>query len=326
MNANIEARIQSALADVAKRGKPDNIYFVGCGGSFAQMNVPKYAFDRESKTIAIDSFSSAEFIARNSPRVGKTTVVILCSKSGDTPETAAAAKYASDRGAYTIGLTVEENSPLAKAVHTRVDYDAVPDAGTPDAAAAVLLRIGFGILAQHDANTKLGGLLDGLKQMPKVVEAIQQQHRQKALDWGQARKREPVIYTMASGANYGVAYLWAICILQEMQWINSQAIHSGEYFHGPFEITDFDVPFMVLKGVGDTRKIDQRALDFANKFSDKILEIDASEFAFDGIDEGVREYLTPLVFLPLLRIYANALADARGHPLTVRRYMWKMDY
>jgi fructoselysine-6-P-deglycase FrlB-like protein len=28
----------------------------------------------------------------------------------------------------------------------------------------------------------------------------------------------------------------------------------------------------------------------------------------------------------VFRTYAEALADARCHPLTVRRYMWKLEY
>ena len=49
---------------------------------------------------------------------------------------------------------------------------------------------------------------------------------------------------------------------EEMQWIHSSAIHSGEYFHGPFEITDKDVPFIMMMSTGRTRALDQRALDF----------------------------------------------------------------
>ncbi|MER9947305.1 SIS domain-containing protein [Mesorhizobium sp. M0047] len=326
MTSPIEAAIQAALADIQARGKPDNVYLVACGGSFSQMNVAKYAMEREAKTIAADAYNSAEFIARNSARLSRSSVVILCSKSGDTPETVAAAQYAKERGAYTIGLTIKGDSPLAQAVDARVDYDATPDAGSADIPSAIVLRIVFGILAKFEGNGKLNDLLRGLAAVPSVLAAAQTKHREATLAWAQLRKREPVIYTMASGANFGVAYLWACCILQEMQWVHSQPIHSGEYFHGPFEITDSDVPFVVLKGLGNCRSMDQRALNFAGKFSEKVLEIDAQEFEFDGVDEGVREYLTPFVFLPLLRTYAVALSEARGHPLTVRRYMWKMDY
>lgn len=44
------------------------------------------------------------------------------------------------------------------------------------------------------------------------------------------------------------------------------------------------------------------------------------------MDPAVAEYATPLIFQPLLRTYAEKLGESRGHPLTVRRYMWKMSY
>ena len=78
---------------------------------------------------------------------------------------------------------------------------------------------------------------------------------------------------MGSGACYGEAYSFAICLLMEMQWIHSSCIHAGEYFHGPFEITDDNVPFIIIKGLGSTRAIDERAYNFCQKYSEKIMKI-----------------------------------------------------
>lgn len=67
---------------------------------------------------------------------------------------------------------------------------------------------------------------------------------------------------MASGAGYGAAYMQSICIFMEMQWIHSSSIHSGEFFHGPFEITDKEVPFVLQVSEGTNRPLDERALKF----------------------------------------------------------------
>ncbi|WP_193774618.1 hypothetical protein [Vallitalea guaymasensis] len=131
---------------------------------------------------------------------------------------------------------------------------------------------------------------------------------------------------MASGGNYGPAYSFAICLLMEMQWIHSNAIHSGEYFHGPFEITDYDVPFIIVKGIDSSRYLDERAHAFCKKYSDKIALIDAADFDMKDMDEDLKGYFASLVVGVVLRGYADALAEFRGHPLTVRRYMWKMEY
>lgn len=327
MTTPAQTAVASALDALAARPKLTEIFLVACGGSFAQMHMPKYALDREARTIVGDAYNSAEFIARAPARLGETSLVVVCSSSGNTPETVEAARFARARGAYVVGLTTKpDGSPLTQVAHTTVPYQHKHVAGDPDAPAASILRLVFGVLAQREGHTGAAALDRGLAALPAVVERVQEAHAADVLRWAAASKREPVIYTMASGANYGVAYAFSICILQEMQWIHSQAIHSGEYFHGPFEITDDIVPFIILMGTGACRKLDERALAFARKFTDRILLLDVETMDTAGIDAAVLEYVQPLIFQPLLRAFAIRLADERGHPLTVRRYMWKMEY
>ncbi len=101
----------------------------------------------------------------------------------------------------------------------------------------------------------------------------------RAEKWAKMYKDEKLIYTMGSGSAYSVAYSFAICLLMEMQWINSSAIHSGEYFHGPFEITDRETPFIVFMSEGRTRPLDQRALDFLKQYAEKLMIVDVKSWA-----------------------------------------------
>ncbi len=326
MPSPIHDDIQAALAAVAKRESLANVFFVACGGSFAQMHTPKYVIDRESADLNAETYNAAEFVARDLPRLGAPSLVILASTSGETPETVAAAQFARARGAYTIGLTTKPESALAKAVDCAVRYVSKPQEGNADGVGPALLRLAFGLLRDREGNAKFDALTRSLQALPDVVSRAQAAHGEAAQRWAQEAKREPVIYTLASGPNYGVSYSFSICILQEMQWIHTQAIHAGEYFHGPFEITDDLVPFIVVLGHGACRTMDQRALDFTRRFTDKILTIDIETLDLAGIDPGMVDYLQPLVLQPLLRIYAIRLSEMRGHPLTVRRYMWAMEY
>jgi fructoselysine 6-phosphate deglycase len=319
-------QIGQALEAAKSRKTVGEIYFVACGGSFALMLPNQYAVDRESKSIAGFAINAAEFTSRAPRRLGENSIVILCSHSGTTPETVEAARVARAKGALTIALTNVPGSPLDEAAEKTVFYSHAPLSMSADHSAAALYRLTFGILDVREGCSKAPALESALDGLPKLVEGIQASHADKIAAYAEAHKREPVIYTMASGANYGVAYSYAICIYQEMQWIHSAAIHSGEYFHGPFEITDFDVPFVFLMGLGNSRAMDARALAFASKYSKRLTVLDAAEFGLAELPEGLGEYIAPLVFSPLLRAYADKLADAKGHPLSVRRYMWKMDY
>ena len=139
-------------------------------------------------------------------------------------------------------------------------------------------------------------------------------------------KDEKLIYTMGSGSAHSVAYSFAICLLMEMQWINSSAIHSGEYFHGPFEITDRETPFIVFMSEGRTRPLDQRALDFLKQYAEKLMIVDVKELGINTIDDKVVEFFNPLLLVHAIRVFAQKLSEERKHPLTVRRYMWKLEY
>lgn len=319
---NVEAAVKAAAA----RDAVTDIFFVACGGSNALLMSGHYAVEREAEKIASFSYSSAEFLARAPKRLGKGSIVVLCSHSGNTPETVAAAQYAREAGALTIAFTNLEGSPLDEAAEATILYQYNPLAVSEDHAAPMLMRLVFGILAARENNAKLGKVEAALAGMGKTIEGVIARHKSSIAAWAEGYKREPVIYTMGSGANWGSAYSFAICILQEMQWVHSAAINAGEYFHGPFEVTDFDVPFIILKGLGNARKMDERALAFAEKYSKRLLVLDAAEFGLEALAGDAAEYLTPMLFTALLRAYAVALADSRGHPLTVRRYMWRMEY
>ena len=49
-------------------------------------------------------------------------------------------------------------------------------------------------------------------------------------------------------------------------------------------------------------------------------------YAWKGMNNELKEYFAGPIFGAVLRTYAEHLAEYRGHPLTVRRYMWKMEY
>lgn len=322
----INNAITEALVAVAKFEAVQTVYLVACGGSLAQMHLPKYFVDREAKVIDAEVCNSAELIARDPKRLGASSVVILCSSSGNTPETVAAAKFAQGKGAHVIGLTTKPQSELAQVADSVVVYVSTPIVGSADSPAGIILRLVAGLVRDREGLAKYDALVAALEQVTPIANAVQEKHAPAVLEWASASKRESVIYTLSSGSNWGVAYGFSICILQEMQWVHSQAIHSGEYFHGPFEVTDFDTSFILLVGLGPARAMDLRVRAFAEKYSQRLLVLDAAEIDMPSVATEVAEYITPLVFQPLMRSYAVRLSEERGHPLTVRRYMWKMEY
>jgi fructoselysine 6-phosphate deglycase len=321
----VDQQVQNVL-DALKGRTINHVYFVACGGSSAIMYPNKYIMDREAINLTSDVYSSNEFIHRNPRKLGENSLVVLCSMSGTTPETVQAATFAREKGALTVGFTNEPTSPLAQESEFVVKYEWGTDSIAFNTNLGLLYQLTAGVLNVVEGNDKFDKMINSLTNLQAVFEKAGQQYENQAQQFGQQYKDEKVIYTMASGANYGIAYSYAICILMEMQWIHSNAIHSGEYFHGPFEIIDKDVPFIILLGLDETRPLDERALDFSKKYGEKLVVLDAKDLDLTGIDEELKGYIAPLVLNHVLRRYAEQLAEARNHPLPKRRYMWKVEY
>ena len=102
---------------------------------------------------------------------------------------------------------------------------------------------------------------EGLGMITGIIRNARKHVQVRAEQFAETYKDDTVIYTMGSGAGYGAAYMESICIFMEMQWLDSSSIHTGEYFHGPFEITDANRPFMIQISEGSTRELDERALN-----------------------------------------------------------------
>ena len=118
----------------------------------------------------------------------------------------------------------------------------------------------------------------------------------------------------------------AICSLMEMQWMDCCYIHSGEYFHGPFETTNGKTPYVLMKSCGKTRALDERAEAFLAKYAGNYEVIDAAELGLDQLDPAVSEYFNASLFYKMACTYRDALDYTRRHPLSMRRYMGVVEY
>ncbi len=324
MNSTQREQLTQALAAVGSRSIKQ-VYFAACGGSKAIFEPVQYFFDRET-SIPCTVYTANEFVHRAPKALGPESLLVSCSHSGNTPETVRATSFAREKGALTICLSFKPGSPLWEAAEYGLEYTWGPESKPSESNSGVLYRLAFGILNTLTPCEKYARAMACVEALDTLIPANKAATLTRAQAYGKANKREKLIYTMSSGGCYGVAYSFAECLLMEMQWIHSQPIHSGEYFHGPFEVTDDDVPFIIMLNSGETRPLDERALAFARKFSKNVEAVDCATFIMDGIDADLRGYFAPVVLGAVMRQYADALADHRGHPLSVRRYMWRMEY
>lgn len=315
------------VQEIVKEKEVKSIVFVGCGASKADLYPAKYFLDQNAKQLRISHYTANEFNHATPASLDETTVVISASLGGTTPETVEANAVAKEKGATVISLTRSVDSPLTK------DADYVIYHRFAENYAAKLEKTGFclelavELLHQIEGYEHYDGMMAGFATIYDLSQKSAESARKQAKAFAQRFKDEPVIYVMSSGATHEVAYSTSICLLMEMQWIHSGTFHSGEFFHGPFEIVDKDVPFILLMNDGKTREIDARALTFLERFDTKTEVVDALDYGLSAhISKEVLDYFNPFVITAVFRVYAEELSEAREHPLTKRRYMWKLTY
>lgn len=319
--------VKNIVADIVAKHTVENVAFVGCGASKSELYPAKYFLANASKQLRVTHYTANEFNFDTPDWLGDTTVVITASLGGTTPETVKANSVAKAAGATVVSVTHVAGSALTD----EADYAIVH--GFEANYAAKLEKMGYvmalalELVQQVEGYDKYEQMLDGFDKIFELAETSALSARKAAQKFAVEYADAPVIYVMSSGASTEVAYSTSICLMMEMQWINSGTFHAGEFFHGPFEIVDKGVPFVLMMNDGKTRPIDARALTFLERFDALTTCVDAKDYGLSSvICSDVATYFNPLLHTAIFRVYAEELSYVRQHPLTKRRYMWKLEY
>lgn len=309
-----------------ERGGIDHVYCLACGGSLASCFPLEYVIRNESAAIKASSISANEFVHVTPKNVGPRTLAVAMSLAGGTPETVKAARVAKEKGATVIVLCAKDEAPLRKYGDYVINYGDELKHEFADVNQSKLLQVGFELLRIYDNYPYYDKAMDGFDKIQGICDSAVQKLKSRAAAFGIAHRDEPIIYTLGSGPNTMISYMQCICMFMEMEWIHSSSIHTGEFFHGPFEITDPDTPFMIFMGEGRSRALDERALKFLRTYGKKITIVDLKELGINKIFDEVVEFFNPILAWCAALEYAKGIAEAKQHPLLMRRYMYKVEY
>ena len=317
---------EALAARTAAGGHLSEVFLVACGGSLVDLYPARFFLTSESCNLRTDLYTANEF-AHAPPKVlGDRSVVIVCSHGGATPESVEAAKIAQQLGAHTVTLTHSDPSEIGAFADQNIVYEWGDESSVQNNPMAITLALCLEILQQAEGYPHYQDFRNALQQIDVVVAAARSKVSDRVEIFADSYQNEKLFYVLSSGASYGHAYGFAICSLMEMQWLHASAIHSGEFFHGPFEVTDKQTNFIVLVNEGRTRPLDERVIAFLQEYAENYVVVDAKELGIDVLPESVVEYFNPILFYSVLCDYREALAKIREHPLETRRYMDKVKY
>ncbi|MEY8403466.1 SIS domain-containing protein [Oscillospiraceae bacterium 44-34] len=304
-----------------------SVFFVGCGASMADLFPAKYFLEQNAKMLRCSMYTANNFNYSTPPSVDDTAIVVTCSLSGNTPESVAATKLAASKGAHVVSITNKAGSPLDEEADYAIIHGFSESYGAKMEKPARALEFACEVLNAYegyayyeDMHLGLSRIFDLINESIPMVAPLAKKFAEENFD-------ADILYVMSSGATQYTAYGFSMFLMMEMQWLKSSSFHCGEFFHGPFELSDETAHYLLMMNDGPTRPMDERALAFLQRTHANYTVIDAKDFGLSShIPASVVEYFNPLLIGGLDRPFGEEIAKLRQHPLTMRRYMWKMEY
>lgn len=316
---DLNDQIDAFALDVVQRGL-DNVYFIGCGGSFLSSFPAHYLLESHANSFATFHMNADEFVRREPARMGAGSLVIVASHSGQSPDTVQAARTAVRAGATVLALSEHQESPLVQAVPSSFLY------GNTDAKQVVLGQIAWALLRHSNFDYDWSALRRAYEAWPESLVGTLQAAEPKMHKIADGIKDSTVTHVLGGGPNFGVAATLSMCYLQEMQWMDAEVVNAAEFFHGPFEVITDDSTVVLFLGEDTSRPIAERTRRFLDQYTTAPVYIDSRDFALAGIPAEQRGHFTSALLFALVSRLAEHVASLRNHSLDARRYMGKVDY
>lgn len=312
------------LVDGVMKNPIKNVYLIGIGGTLALMQ-PLDCMIRKYSAIPVYTVNAAELVLNPGKALGPGTFALMMSESGETKETVAAAGYCAKAGLNPVGISCKRDSSLSKAIKNCIiseEGDRYSSDGDFVRLYMIVARLlyNLGDFPQYDAFMKT------LESLPEVFVKVKEECEDAAKDFAYKYKDETFHMLVGSGNCWGETYSYAMCILEEMQWIRTQSIHAAEFFHGALEIIDKDTSIILFKGEDVTRPLMDRVESFAVKYSNKVTVFDTANYAKGLIPEEFRGDLSPALITVIGGRISAHIEVARNHSLDARRYYRVVEY
>jgi fructoselysine-6-phosphate deglycase len=315
-------KIEEIVDGICKKGYK-NIFLIGAGGTIAMMYPYEYIF-KSTSTIDVHAAIAAEFMVMNNKHFSQDSVCIFTSVSGTTKETVEAAQFCKDRGATTIALVAEPNTPLTKIVDHCITTGS--EKHSFDTFFMLLYMVAFRFMYNNQEFPQYEQFTQEVAKLPRAILQAVKAFDPKAEEFAKKHKDTDYHMMVGSGNLWGNTYSYAMCILEEMQWIHAKSIHAAEFFHGTLELVVEDTSVIVLKGEDETRPLVDRVERFAEKITKELTVIDTKDFEMEGISEEFRKHFSVSINWAVLSRISVYLERERNHPLTLRRYYRQMEY
>ena len=314
----------------------DKIVIVACGTAFYAGLVAKYAIEHWTR-VPCEVELASEFRYRD-PIVGRTTLVVAISQSGETADTLMAIRHAREQRARVLAICNTNGSTIPRESDAVIYTHAGPEIGVASTKGFLTQLVACYLLGLYLAQvrgTKYGdevsAALRELQTVPAAITAVLEgidPVLQLAADFAE----EPSVLFLGRHVGYPVALEGALK-LKELAYIHAEGFAAGELKHGPIALIADSLPVFVV--------IPPRGRDMLHdKVLSNLQEVRArgakTVVLAEEDDDEVAPYadvlirlpkvstlLQPLVATVPLQVFACELATRKGHDVDQPRNLAK---
>jgi glutamine---fructose-6-phosphate transaminase (isomerizing) len=245
--------------------KIKRIVIIACGTAYHAGLTAKYVFE-ELTDFPVSVDTSSEFRYRD-PKLGKDTLVVAISQSGETADTLAGLREAKSKKAFTLAVCNVLGSSIAREAKGVIYTHAGPEiavASTKAYTAQLTILYLLGIyLAQlrRPLGNKIRNLLKEFMRVPSLMQKVLDDYKKEEKDWAKnahdfneqyhaglekyfsadsaKRKRSPNGFFLYLGRNINYPNaLEGALKLKEISYIPAEGYPAGEMKHGPIALID----------------------------------------------------------------------------------------
>lgn len=304
-----------ALANHLHREGYSNIFFVGVGGTYSYAMIMD-ANLRAYSTLPFYAEHAADFCSIGNRRFNKDSLMIVASSTGDTPEVLSAMKTAHEIGARIIAFVETPFTPIA-------------NAATYFIAGASLYRFYtflFRLAYLKGEYMQFDEMMENITKLPEILPQVSISADAACEAYAIKHRDDELQYLIGAGNLWGSTYLYAMCIMEEMQWMRTKSITAGDFFHGTLEVIERDSNIVMFFGEDKARSQMKRVENFIQTICANVTKFDTKDFDLPGIDEQYRGLFSPIVLGAITPRISVHLEEYGKHPMEIRRYYRQLKY
>jgi glucosamine--fructose-6-phosphate aminotransferase (isomerizing) len=319
---------QMDITEEEFRGFQD-VKIIACGTSWHAALVGKFMIEKLAQ-IPVEVDYGSEYRYRD-PIVGKKSLAIAISQSGETADTLAAEREARLKGAKVLGICNVVGSMLTREANGTIYTHAGPEIGVASTKAFTGQLTALMLTALYLAQVRgkltpalAQSLMQELTRVPHKIETILQ--RDSALEeLARLFFRHTDFLYLGRGIHYPIALEGALK-LKEISYIHAEGYPAGEMKHGPNALIDENLPVVIIatRDESDPASMTRYEKTISNlqevKARDGIviaIVTEGDKLARDSADHvvevpAVPELLAPILEIVPLQLLAYHIAVRRG--------------